>query len=62
MHLQGFTVKKICGLLDISKSVIYWALLYAHMYSISYNPHNHEPGRKCILLQGDLKFIIVTKL
>lgn len=57
-HQQGLKVKEICLLLDISKSVVYRALSYTRAYGVPYNPHAHKLGRKRVLSQGDLKFII----
>ena len=58
---QGLNAKEISGLLDIKKTVVYQTLSYVRRYGIPYNPHTHRPGgpgRKRILSQGDLKFII----
>ena len=61
-HRQGFKVKEICILLGLSKSMVYRSLAYAHTYGVPYNPHTrlhcNLPGRKHLLSQGDLKFII----
>ena len=57
-HQQGFNVKEICHLLDLKKSIIYRTLRYARAYGVPYNPHSHQPGRKRILSQGDVKFVV----
>jgi transposase len=58
VHEQGFIVKEVCDLLDVKKTLVYRTLRYARMYGIPYNPHGHKPGRKRILTQGDVKFIV----
>jgi transposase len=57
-HHQGFNVKEICGLLDIKKSLVYYTLRYAHTYGVPYKPYTHKPGRKRLLSQGDVHFIV----
>ena len=57
-HQQGFNIKEICGILGIKKSVVYQTITYARMYGVPYNPHSHKTGRKCVLSQGDLQFIV----
>jgi transposase len=57
-HQHGLNVKEISGLLAIKKTVVYQTLLYARRYGVSYNPHAHQPGRRRILSQGDIKFIV----
>ena len=57
-HQQGFNIKEICGILGIKKIVIYQTITYAYMYGVSYNPHSHKTGRKRVLSQGDLQFIV----
>jgi hypothetical protein len=57
-YQQGFSIKEICGLLDLKKTLVYQTLSYAHTYGVSFNPHAHRPGHKHMLSQGDLKFIV----
>jgi transposase len=55
---QGLNVKEICAILDIRKSLVYRALSYSRAYGVPHNPHSHRSGRKRILSQGDIKFIV----
>jgi transposase len=57
-HQQRFNVKKICGLLRLKKTLVYKTLQYARAYGVPYNPHAHKPGRRRILSQGDVQFIV----
>jgi hypothetical protein len=57
-HQQGFNVKKICGLLRLKKSLVYYTLQCARTYGVPFNPHTHKSGRQRILSQGDVQFII----
>jgi transposase len=58
LHEQGFTVKKVCGILNIRKTAVYKVLAYFRAYGVPYNPHSHKSGRKRTLAQGDIKYII----
>ena len=55
---QGFKIKDICDVLGIKKTLVYQTLLYARAYGVPYNPHAFQHGQKCVLSEGDLKFII----
>ena len=59
-HEQGFNIKEICGLLGLKKSLVYYTLRHACAYGVPYNPHTLSPGRKRILSQGDVRFIIAS--
>jgi hypothetical protein len=39
---QDFTVKKICKILGIQKSLAYSYLMYFRTYGITHNPHIHR--------------------
>jgi transposase len=58
VHQQGFSIMEVCNLLNLKKSLVYRTLRYARMYGVPYNPYGHKPGRKRILSQGDVKFIV----
>jgi transposase len=51
------TVKEICSVLGIKKSLVYKSLGYFRAYGIAHNPHSHRPGRHRVLSLGDIKFI-----
>ena len=55
----GFNIKNICGLLGVKKTLVYQTLSYARTYGVSYNPHTFTAGRKWVLSQGDLKFVVI---
>ncbi|KAF8487071.1 hypothetical protein DFH94DRAFT_621680 [Russula ochroleuca] len=55
---QDFTVKEICKILGIQKSLAYSCLMYFRTYSITHNPHIHrKTGRRCLLHPTDIKFV-----
>ena len=58
LHNQGFSIKEICGLLDLKKSIIYQSLAYHRYYGVPYNPHARKLGRRRILSPGDIAFIV----
>jgi transposase len=55
---QGVDIKEICNILNIRKSLVYRTLSYSRAYGVPYNPHSSRSGRKRILSQGDIKFIV----
>jgi transposase len=55
---QNFTIKKICGLLGIKKSLAYKTLSYSSTYGVPYNPHARTGGRRRILNREDIKFVV----
>ena len=57
-YQQGLNVKEICGLLGIKKTLIYQTLSYARKHGLLYNPNAGKSGRRRILSQGDLKFVV----
>lgn len=56
-YQQGYSVKEICGLLGIKKSLAYQSLSYFKTYGLSYNPHAHKTGRRRTLSHADMKYI-----
>jgi len=57
-YRQGFKVKEVCSLLGVKKTLVYKMLSYSHAHGVSYNPYACKSGRKRVLSQGDLKFIV----
>ncbi|EDR05955.1 uncharacterized protein LACBIDRAFT_294716 [Laccaria bicolor S238N-H82] len=55
---QNFTIKEICGLLGIKKSLAYKTLSYSSTYGVPYNPHARMGGRRRILNREDVKFVV----
>ena len=55
-HL-GYSVKEICGLLDIKKSLVYQTLRYHAIHGVCYNPTSHRRGRPRKLTSTDISFI-----
>jgi transposase len=56
-HEQGLSVKKICELLGIRKSLVYQTLIYSRTFGVHYNPHTLRQGRRRTLLPTDHDFI-----
>lgn len=56
-HDQGYTVKEICEILGIKKSLVYQALTYFKAYGVAHNPFAHKPGRNRLLAPADVKFV-----
>ncbi|KAF8238221.1 hypothetical protein L208DRAFT_1497684 [Tricholoma matsutake] len=55
---QDFTVKEICRILGIKKSIVYSSLSYFRTYGIAHNPHvHHKTGRHQLLDSTDIKFV-----
>jgi transposase len=54
---QHYTVKEICDLLGIKKSLVYKTLDFYRTYGIAYNPHAHQSGRRRSLAITDMAFI-----
>jgi len=54
---HGYSVKKICLLLDVKKSMVYQTLAYHRTYGVAYNPHRRASHRRRILLPPDVEFI-----
>ena len=55
---QHFTVKKICIVMGVKKSLVYKTLQYFNVYGVPYNPHAHKSGRPWKLSTLDIKFIV----
>jgi hypothetical protein len=44
---QDFTMKEICKILEIRKSLVYSSLAYFRAYGVAHNPHVHcKTGRR----------------
>ena len=56
-YQQDYSVKEICGILGIKKSLAYKTLAYARTYGVPYNPHSHRTGRWRQLNRDNLNFI-----
>jgi transposase len=57
-YKQNFTIKEICGLLGIKKSLTYKTLSYSSTYGVPYNPHARTGGRRQVLNREDIKFVV----
>jgi transposase len=58
-HQEGLNIKEICVLLGLKKTVVYQTLSHVRAYGVPYNPQIYNAGgRKCVLSQADLKFIV----
>jgi hypothetical protein len=56
-HEQGLSVKKICHLLNIKKTLVYQTLHCYHQYGITYNVNVQQHGHCHTLTSTDLLFI-----
>jgi transposase len=57
-HEQHFTVKEICKILGIQKTLVYSSLMCFRTYGIAHNPHaHHKTGRRRLLSSTDINFI-----
>lgn len=55
---QDFSVKAICKIIGIWKSLIYASLAYFRAYGVAHNPHaQHKTSRQQLLNSTDIKFI-----
>src|ERR1700691_4900354 len=54
---QCFSVKDICRVLGIKKSLVYKTLQFYHAHGTIYNPYAHKQGRKHQLTSIDVSFI-----
>ena len=54
---QGFSVKDICRVLGIKKSLVYKTLQFYHAHGTTYNPYAHKQGHKCQLTSIDVSLI-----
>src|SRR5882762_5951988 len=56
--LQGYSIKKICQLLNVKKTLAYETLKLHQKFGVPYNPHAHQRGvRPRCLATTDLSFI-----
>jgi transposase len=54
---RHFTVKKICIVLGVKKSLVYKTLRHFDAYGVAYNHHAHKSGRPRKLSPLDIKFV-----
>jgi transposase len=54
---QGLSIKKICELLGIKKSLAYQTLVYSRTYGLHYNPYAYRSGRRRHLSATDVNFV-----
>ena len=59
LYRDGHSIKEICGILGIKKSLVYKTLDFYRRYGVVYNPHTytHAIGRRRILSLADTAFI-----
>ncbi|KAH9168611.1 hypothetical protein EDB89DRAFT_1805417, partial [Lactarius sanguifluus] len=55
---QHFTVKEICNIIGVEKSLVYKSLRYFDAYVVAHNPHAHKSSRHRMLSPLDIKFIV----
>ena len=60
LSYEGYDIKEICTILNVQKSLVYRTLSYSRAYGVPFNPHTYRSGhgRKRILSQDDLRFIV----
>src|SRR5882762_7845199 len=56
-HEQGFSVKKICQLLNIKKTLAYETLCNHCRYGVTFDVNAQQHGHHCTLTSTDLSFI-----
>ena len=58
-YSAGYSVKEICGILGIRKSLVYQTLHYhtIHGHGLCYNPNTHKCGWHRKLISTDINFI-----
>ncbi|GLB45137.1 hypothetical protein LshimejAT787_2000450 [Lyophyllum shimeji] len=54
---QGLSVKNICEVLGVKKTLVYQTLVYSRTYGTHYNPHISLAGRRRKLGRTDVDFI-----
>src|ERR1700736_3232657 len=54
---QGFSVKKICQILNIKKTQAYQSLRLHRSHGLAYDPNARRGVRRCLLTNTDLSFI-----
>lgn len=59
LHRDGYSIKEICILLDVKKSLVYKTLNLHARYGVVCNPHKylHVVGRHRVLSIADFSFI-----
>src|SRR6202040_2033122 len=55
-YSAGYSVKEICGILGIRKSLVYQTLRY-YIHGLRYNPNTRKCGRHRKLISTDINFI-----
>jgi transposase len=58
LQQQGYSVKKICNILGIKKTLVYRCLAHVRRHGVPYDPHLYQLGRRRVLLHEDLKLIV----
>lgn len=57
-YKQCLTIKDICKILGVQKTLVYSSLIYFRTYGIATNPHVHrKTGRRRLLNSADIKFV-----
>lgn len=56
-YAEGYSVKNICRVLGIKKSLVYKTLQFHHDHGITHNPHARRRGRRRQLNSMDISFI-----
>jgi len=57
LRYAGYSIKEICGLLGIKKSLVYQTLHFYSTYGVCYNPNSRKPGRRRKLTSIDIAFV-----
>jgi transposase len=58
MHYSlGYTVKEICGILNLKKTTVYETLRYYTTHGVCYNPDTRRRGRRRQLSSVNISFI-----
>ena len=56
-YSAGYSVKEICGILSIRKSLVYQTLQYYAVHGVYYNLNTHKCGQHQKLTSIDINFI-----
>jgi predicted transcriptional regulator len=56
-YQQGFSVKDICRVIGIKKSLVYKTLQFHHTHGTTHNPYAHRHGDRHQLDSTDVSFI-----
>jgi transposase len=57
LRYSGYSVKEICGILGIKKSLVYNTLQHHSIHGVCYNPNSCKCGRHHELTAADIAFI-----